>query len=146
MALQSCFKLAPDCFKVAGPPQAAFGPPQDAQDDSRKAPKMIQIDTRDLQKPLKNTVFLKFFSKIQPIPFVLCSMLIKNGLKISSRSLQERSRMPQDAQQLPTWGQHGRQDRSKGSKNLVPRDPKWTPNRPQMGTKQTPNGLQTASS
>ena len=47
------------------------------------------------------------FSRIQPLPFIFCSMLIRNGLKMSSRSLQERSKMPQDVQRPPTWGQHG---------------------------------------
>ena len=87
-------------------------------------------------------------------------MLIKNGLKMSSRSLQERSKMPQDVQRPPTWAQHGAnmgptwgprrlQDRSTGGQIALPKglqlrllsdrphgphmDPKCTPNEPQVG-------------
>ena len=76
---------------------------------------------------------------------------------MASRSLQERSKMPQDAQRPPTWGQHGPnmgptwgprklQDRSKGGQIALPRGspaqialrpltwtPTWTPNEPQVG-------------
>ena len=109
---------------------------------------------RGLKNKQKHMVF-DDFSRIQPLLFTLCSMLIKNGLKMSSRSLQERSKMPQDVQRPPTWGQHGPkmgptwgprrlQDRSKGDQIALPRGspaqialrpPTWTPHGPQMDPK-----------
>ena len=131
--------------------------------DRPKTPKMtpkapprgLMLEPRELQKTNKNKLFLMIFSRIQPLPFTFCSMLIKNGLKISSRSLQERSKMPQDVQRPPTWGQHGPkmgptwgprrlQDRSKGDQIALPRGspaqialrpPTWTPHGPQMDPK-----------
>ena len=78
--------------------------------DRPKTPKMtpkapprgLMLEPRELQKTNKNMWFLLLFSRIQPLLFTLCSMLIKNGLKMSSRSLQERSKMPQDVQRPPT--------------------------------------------
>ena len=80
---------------------------QDPQDDPKSTPKRPHVGTSGTSKnQRKPTVFVDF-SRIQPLPFIFCSMLIRNGLKMSSRSLQERSKMPQDAQRPPTWGQHG---------------------------------------
>ena len=136
--------------------------PRGLQDRS-KTPKMtpkapprgLMLEPRELQKTNKNTRIFGDFSRIQPLPFIFCSMLIKNGLKISSRSLQERSKMPQDVQRPPTWGQHGPNmgptwgprgllDRSKGGQIALPRGspaqialrpPTWTPHGPQMHPK-----------
>ena len=121
-------------------------------------PRCLMLEPRELQKTNKNTRFLLIFSRIQPLLFTLCSMLIKNGLKMSSRSLQERSKMPQDVQRPPTWGQHGPnmgptwgprrlQDRSKGGQIAFPREspaqialrpPTWTPHGPHMDPIWTP--------
>ena len=105
---------------------------QDLQDDPKSTPKRPHVGTSGTSKnQQKQTVFVDS-SRIQPLPFTFCSMFIKNGLKISSRSLQERSQMPQDAQRPPTWGQHGPNmgptwgprgllDRSKGCQIPLPR-------------------------
>ena len=136
--------------------------PRGLQDRS-KTPKMtpkapprgLMLEPRELKKNNKNTLFLTIFSRIQALPFTFCSMFFKNGLKISSRSLQERSKMPQDVQRPPTWGQHGPnmeptwgprklQDRSKGGQIAFPRGSPaqiavrphtWTPHGPQMDPK-----------
>ena len=95
-------------------------------------PRSLMLEPRELQKTNKNMWFLLIFRKSSLFTFTFCSMLIKNGLKISSRSLQERSQMPQDVQRPPTWGQHGPnmgptwgprglQDRSKGGQIALPR-------------------------
>ena len=85
--------------------------------------------------------------------FRLIFQLDQNRLKISSKSLQEPAKMAQDAQQLPTWGQHGAnisptwgpreaprgpKIRSQGglrpeSPSGLSMDPKLTPNGPQIG-------------
>ena len=129
---------------------------QDPQDDPKSTPKRPHVGTSGTSKTNKQRpMVFKGFSKIQPLPFTFCSMLIKNGLKISSISLQERSKMPQDVQRPPTWGQHGPkmgptwgprrlQDRSKGDQIALPRGspaqialrpPTWTPHGPQMDPK-----------
>ena len=130
--------------------------PQDPQDDPKSTPKRPHVGTSGTSKKQQgNHWFLVIFARIQPLLFTLCSMLIKNGLKMSSRSLQERSKMPQDVQRPPTWGQHGPnmgptwgprelQDRSKGGQIAFPRGspaqialrpPTWTPHGPQMDPK-----------
>ena len=123
---------------------------QDPQDDTKSTPKKPHVGTSGTSKNQQNHVVFDDFSRIQPRPFTFCSMFFKNGLKISSRSLQERSQMPQDVQRLPTWGRHGPnmgptwgprglQDRSKGGQIALPRGspsqmavrpPTWTPDGP----------------
>ena len=126
--------------------------PRGRQVDPKSTPKILQElplkPSRTIEKPFA----FEGCPKTQPLLFVLCSMLITNGHRIAFRSLQEGPRTPQDARRPPTWSQHGiqekRQDRSKGSKNLVPRgsqariaagfqngprmDPKLTPIGPRM--------------
>ena len=120
-------------------------------------PRGLMLEPRELQKTQQKPMVFDGFSRIQPLPFIFCSMLIKHGLKMSSRSHQERSKMPQDAQRPPTWGQHGPNMGSKkaprsvqGGVKLLSRrghqlrllsdrshgphmDPKYTPNAPQVG-------------
>ena len=128
---------------------------QDPQDDPKSTPKRPHVGTSGTSKNQQKLMVFVDFSRIQPLPFIFCSMLIKNGLKISSRSLQERSKMPQDVQRPPTWGQHGPNMGSKkaprsvqGGSNCSPEgvtssdcsptahmDPTWTPNAPQMNPK-----------
>ena len=146
--------------------------PQDPQDDPKSTPKRPHVGTSGTSKNQQKHLFFDDFSRIRPLPFTFCSILIKNGLKISSRSLQERSKMPQDAQRPPTWGQHGPNmgptwgprgllDRSKGGQIALPRGspaqialrpPTWTPHGPRMDPKWTqmdpkwiPNGPQNKS-
>ena len=78
--------------------------PQDPQDDPKRTPRRIQNRDSGASKTTKRHNAFVGFSKIQPLPFVLCSVLIKNGLKISSRSLQERSKMPNNCQHGPNMG------------------------------------------
>ena len=119
---------------------------------------MVIFGTFKNQKKLH--VFVGF-STIQPLLLILCSMCIKNGLKIAFRSLQKRPRKPQDARLPPTWCQHGAMGSKRGAK-IGPRgfeiwsrgalrleslpdlnmDPKQTPNGPQMDPKSIPNGPQ----
>ena len=105
---------------------------QDPQDDPKSTPKKPHVGTSGTSKNQQKHVVFDNFSRIQPLPFTFCSMLTKNSLNISSRSLQERSKMPQDAQRPPTWGQHGPNmgptwgprgllDRSKGGQIAFPR-------------------------
>ena len=105
---------------------------QDPQDDPKRTPKMIQDRCSGPSKNKQKQVVFDDFSKILPLLFTFCSMLIRNGLKIGSRSLPERSKMPLDAQRPPTWGQHGPNmgptwgprgllDRSKGGQIALPR-------------------------
>ena len=105
---------------------------QDLQDDPKSTPKRPHVGTSGTSKNQQKPTVFDDFSRIQPLPFIFCSMLIKHGLKISSRSLQERSKMPQDVQRPPTWGQHGPNmgptwgprgllDRSKGGQIAIPR-------------------------
>ena len=120
---------------------------------------MIQERCSGPSKIIQKPMAFDDFSKIQPLLFTFCSMLIRNGLKIGFRSLQERSKMPLDAQRPPTWGQHGPnmgptwgprglQDRSRGGQIALPRGspsqmavrpPTWTQN----GPKWKANGPQT---
>ena len=126
--------------------------PQDPQDDPKSTPKRPHVGTSGTSQNQQKHVVSDDFLRIQPLLFTLCSMLIKNGLKMSSRSLQERSKMPQDVQRPPTWGQHGANMGSKkaprsvqGGSNCFPEgvtssdccptanmDPKCPPNEPQM--------------
>ena len=128
---------------------------QDLQDDPKSTPKRPHVGTSGTSKNQQKQMVFDGFSRIQPLPFIFCSMLIKHGLKISSRSHQERSKMPQDAQRPPTWGQHGPNmgptwgprgllDRSKGGQIALPRGSPaqialrpltWTPHGPQMHPK-----------
>ena len=125
-------------------------------------PKSSKSYFRNLQKPLKNIMFLLVFAIIQLLLLILCSMLTKNGLKIAFRSLQKRPRTPEDARRPPTWCQHGANMGSKRSAKIGPRGleiwsrgglrpespsdlnmgPKWTSNGPQTNPKRTPNGPQ----
>ena len=99
-----------------------------------------------------------FFLQNSASSFRLIFHVDQNRLKKSSKSVQEPAKMAQDAQQLPTWGQHGAQkrpqNRSKGPKiwsrrgveleplpNLAMEPkltPKWTPNGPQFASKMDP--------
>ena len=132
------------------------------QDDPKSTPKRPHVGTSGTSKNKQKPTVFDDFSRIQPLPFIFCSMLIRNGLKISSRSLQERSKIPQDVIRPPTWGQHGpnmdptwgQHGVQEGSKigprgsNRSPEgvtssdcsptaqmDPTWTPNAPQMNPK-----------
>ena len=87
--------------------QDAVKTPQDPQDDPKSTSNTPHVGASGTSKNQQKPLVFVTFSRIQPLPFTFCSMLIKNGLKISSRPLQERSQMPQDAQRPPTWGQHG---------------------------------------
>ena len=92
------------------------------------------------------------FSRIQPLPFIFCSMLIRNGLKISSKNAPRCPKMPNGLQHGanmgPTWGPRKLQDRSKGGQIALPRGSPaqialrpltWTPHGPHMDPKCTPN-------
>ena len=123
---------------------------QDLQDDPKSTPKRPHLGTSGTSKNRQKPMVFDGFSRIQPLPFIFCSTLIKHGLKISSRSLQERSKMPQDVQRPPTggqpgptmeptWGPSGLQARSKGGQIALPRGspaqialrpPTWTPHGP----------------
>ena len=128
--------------------------PQDPQDDPKSTPKRPHVGTSGTSKNKQKHVVFDDFSRIQPRPFTFCSMFFKNGLKISSRSLQERSRCPKmpnglqhGANMGPTWGPRGLLDRSKGGQIALPRGSPaqialrpltWTPHGPQMDPKWTP--------
>ena len=121
-------------------------------------PRLANIETCDLQNQLKNNVFLKVFRN-PASSFPLIFHVDQNRLKISSKSLQELAKMAQDAQQLPTWGQHGdnigptwglreaprgpkirsRGGLRPGSPSGLNMDPKWTPFGPQKDPKWAPN-------
>ena len=128
---------------------------QDPHDDPKRTPKTIQNRNLGPSKIIQKQLVSVDCSNIQPLLFIFCSILIKDCLKIGSRSLQERSKMPQDAQRPPTWGQHGPNmgptwgprgllDRSKGCQIAFPRGSPaqialrpltWTPHGPQMHPK-----------
>ena len=121
---------------------------QDPQDDPKSTPRGLMLEPRELQKTNKNMLFLAFFSRIQPLPFIFCSMLIRNGLKISSKSAPRCPKMPNGLQHGanmgPTWGPRKLQDRSKGGQFALPRGLPaqialrpltWTPHGPQMHPK-----------
>ena len=97
-------------------------------------PRGLMLEPRELLKTNEKTQAFNDFSRIQPLLFTLCLMLIKSGLKISSRSLQERSKMPQDVQRPPTWGQHG--------PNM---GPTWGQHGANMGSKKAPRSVQGGS-
>ena len=140
------------------PPRRPRGP-QDRSKTPKMTPKAsprgLMLEPRELQKTNKNQLFLRGVSRIQPLPFIFCSMLIKNGLKISSRSLQERSKNAPRCPKTSNGLQHGANMGSKraprsvqGGSNCSPEgvtssdcsptahmDPTWTPNAPQMNPK-----------
>ena len=92
------------------PPRRPRGP-QDRSKTSKMTPKApprgLMLEPRELQKNNKNMRFLTIFARIQAFPFTFCSMFFKNGLKISSRSLQDAPRCPTASNMGPTWAQHG---------------------------------------
>ena len=147
-------------------PPSAQEAPKTAQRPSRGPQKHPQSDPRAIFGTFKNRakfVYFQFFSNNQPLVFVSFTMLIKSELQMAFRSVQKRPRRLQDARPPPTWSQQEkRQDRSQGSRNLVPRgseiriaarsqhapkmdskmDPTWAQNGPQniprMDSKSTP--------
>ena len=103
---------------------------QDLEDDPKSTPKRPHVGTSGTSKKQQKHIVFDDFSRIQALHFTFCSMFFKNGLKISSRSLQERSEIPQDVLRPPTWRQHGA--------NM---GPTWAQPGPNMGSKKAPRSV-----
>ena len=132
---------------------------QDPQDDPKSTPKRPHVGTSGTSKNQQKPMVFDDFSRIQPLPFIFCSMLIRNGLKISSKSAPRCPKMPNGLQHGanmgPTWAQHGANMGSKRAPRSVQvvsnsspegvissdcsptahMDPTLTPNAPQMHPK-----------